>query len=163
MRPEFSQYSAVFQDFENDVFKGLKALQPDIVKYKTFKLIYSAEKQPLGILKGFRRFCEGVPIRHQVLPDFNENLISKGDLFFVLEDKHLISIIKRMKEKGLSLAKDYGIISYNDSMLKEIIEEGITTISTDFKLMGKQLSELILQNKKGQIANINRVKIRKSL
>lgn len=163
MRPELSKYSSVYQDFENDVYQGLRKLQTDIEKYKNFKLIYSSKKQPLGILKGFKDFCDSEQIRHQVLPEFNENLIYEGDLFFVLEDKHLILIIKKMKEKGLHLAKDYGIISYNESMLKEIIEGGITTISTDFKLMGKQVSEMILQNRKGQIANINRIKIRKSL
>jgi len=163
MRPELSKYSSVYQDFENDVYRGLRKLQTHIEKYKNFKLIYSSKKQPLGILKGFKDFCEGQQIRHQVLPEFNENLIYEGDLFFVLEDKHLILIIKKMKEKGFTLAEDYGIISYNESILKEIIEGGITTISTDFKLMGKQLSEMILQHKKGQIPNINRVKIRKSL
>lgn len=163
MQPELKNYSAVFQDFENDLYNGLNQLHSKIKKYTRFKLIYSTEKQPLGILKGFKRFCEDQEIRHQVLPQFNENLISKGDLFLVLEDKHLILVIKKMKEKGLEIAKDYGIISYNETMLKEVIEGGITTISTDFKLMGKQISEMILQNKKRQIANINRVKLRKSL
>jgi DNA-binding transcriptional regulator YhcF (GntR family) len=163
MRQEFSEYSSVYQDFENDVFHGLSQLLTDIKKYENFKLIYSPQKQPLGILKGFKRFCENHELRHQVLPEFNENLISKGDLFFVLEDKHLILVIKRMKEKGLEVSKDCGIISYNESMIKEIIEGGITTISTDFKLMGKQLAQMILQNKKAQIANTNRIKIRNSL
>jgi DNA-binding transcriptional regulator YhcF (GntR family) len=163
MRESLTDYAAVYQDFENDVFKGLTILHPDIKKYSKLKLIYSGQKQPIGILKGFQRFCESKKIPHQVLPEFNENLISKGDVFFVLEDKHLILTIKKMKEKGFELAKDCGIISYNETMLKEIIEGGITTISTDFKLMGKQLSEMILLNKKDKIANINRVKKRKSL
>jgi DNA-binding transcriptional regulator YhcF (GntR family) len=163
MRPELYDYSAVFQDFEKDVYNGLTELQIEIKKYKNFKLIFSPKNQPLGILKGFKSFCESQQIRHQVLPEFNETLLSKGDLFFLLNDKHLILIIKKMKEKGFEIAKDYGIISYNETMLKEVIEGGITTISTDFKLMGKQISEMILQNRKGQIANINRVKTRKSL
>jgi len=163
MRIDFLEYSSVYQDFENDVFNGLSKLSLEINKYQNFKLIFSSQRQPLGILKGFKRFCDSYQIRHQTLPEFNENLISKGDLFFVLEDKHLILIIKKMKEKGLNISVDCGILSYNDSLLKEVIEGGITTISTDFKLMGKQLAELILQNKKAQIANINRVKIRNSL
>lgn len=163
IHPELDKYSAVYQDFERDVYKGLRSIQTQIEKYKNFKLIFSSEKQPVGILKGFKEFCESQKIRHQVLPQFNENLISEGDLFFVLEDKHLILIIKKMKEKGFKLAQEYGIISYNETMLKEIIEGGITTISTDFKLMGKQLSEMIITDKRGQIANINRVKLRNSL
>ncbi len=48
-------------------------------------------------------------------------------------------------------------------LLKEVIEGGITTISTDFKLMGKQLAKMIVEQEKSQIANISRVKIRHSL
>lgn len=163
MHPELKKYPGVYQDFENDVFKGLKVLQSQIEKYKNFKLIYSSKKQPVGILKGFKEFCESRNLRHQVLPDFNENLMYENDLFFVLEDKHLILILKKMKEKGFELAKNFGVISYNETILKEVIEGGITTISTDFKLMGKQIAQMIIQQKKEQIANINRVKIRKSL
>jgi DNA-binding transcriptional regulator YhcF (GntR family) len=162
-RSDFVDYSSVFQDFEKDVFNGLQQLSPDIKKYKNIKLIFSSQRQPIGILKGFKTYCETHGLKHQVLPEFNENLMCQGDLFFVLEDKHLILILKKMKDKGFKVARDCGIISYNDSMLKEVIEGGITTISTDFKLMGKQLAELILQDKKAQIANINRVKIRNSL
>ncbi len=163
MREEFSDYSAVYQDFENDVFSGLSTLTADIKKYKNFKLIYSSDKQPLGILRGFKKFCENKQIDYQVLPDFNETLVSEGTLFFVLEDKHLILIIKTMKEKKLVMSKDCGIVSYNESIIKEVLEGGITTLSTDFKLMGKQLAEMIIQNKKAQIANTNRIKIRNSL
>lgn len=44
-----------------------------------------------------------------------------------------------------------GIISYNETPLKKIILEGITTISTDFQLMGKQTAQLILENAKEHI------------
>lgn len=163
IRPELSEYSAVYQDFENDVYTALRSLQDSIERYNNFKMIYSAKKQPLGILKGFKNFCESQNIRHHIIPEFNENLICEGDLFFVLEDKHLVLLIKKMKQKGFEIAKDYGIISYNNTILKEVVEGGIVSISTDFKLMGKQISEMILQNKKGQIANTTRVKTRKSL
>ena len=41
-----------------------------------------------------------------------------------------------------------GIISYNETPLKKVVENGITTISTDFKAMGKLLANMILENKK---------------
>ena len=49
-----------------------------------------------------------------------------------------------MKSENLTLAKDIGVISYNDTLLKEIVEGGITTITTDFNVMGKRLAEMIL-------------------
>ena len=48
-------------------------------------------------------------------------------------------------------------------MLKEVVADGITTISTDFKLMGKHLADMILAGKTEQIANISRLKLRNSI
>jgi DNA-binding LacI/PurR family transcriptional regulator len=61
------------------------------------------------------------------------------------------------------LGLDFGIISYNETPLKKVVENGITTISTDFNEMGKQLAEMILENKKVQIENKNNLIIRNSL
>lgn len=55
------------------------------------------------------------------------------------------------------------IISYNDTLLKEIIEGGITTISKDFKKTGIKLAEMIHNNEQGQFENCNSFIMRKSL
>ena len=162
-RPSLNQYATVYQDFEKDIYKALEQVEPQISKYKAFKLIFNSAKQPLALKTGFITFCEDKAVKYQILPEFNENLIFSQDLFLVLDDKHLILLLKRFKEKGLQLPEDCGVISYNEHMLKEVIYNGITTISTDFRLMGKQLSEMILTGQKNKIANINRIKIRNSI
>lgn len=48
-------------------------------------------------------------------------------------------------------------------MLKEIVADGITTISTDFNLMGKSLAEMILNNQQVKIENPSRLILRKSI
>lgn len=53
-------------------------------------------------------------------------------------------IIKETNTAGLKLGKDIGIISYNETELKSIIAEGITTITTDFDYMVKRLAEMVL-------------------
>ena len=63
----------------------------------------------------------------------------------------------------IKTAKDIGIISYNDTLLKEIVEGGITTISTNFNLMGERLAEMILNNEFAQVENPNSLILRKSL
>ncbi len=44
-----------------------------------------------------------------------------------------------------------GVLSYNETPLKRIILNGISTISTDFQMMGQQAARLILENSKEQI------------
>ncbi len=47
----------------------------------------------------------------------------------------------------LELGQQVGVISYNETPLKKIISNGITTISTDFKEMGVMAARQILDNK----------------
>jgi len=74
-----------------------------------------------------------------------------------------LRIIKKIKKEKLNLKSDIGIISYNDSLLKEILEGGITTISTNFNEMGKRLAQMILCDEQVQVENQNRLIIRQSL
>ena len=78
-------------------------------------------------------------------------------------DNLICSALKKIKEKKLILGQDIGIISYNDTLLKEIVEGGITTISTDFNKMGKNLASMVMMKKRDKIENPNRIMIRKSL
>lgn len=59
--------------------------------------------------------------------------------------------------------KDFGIISYNDTPLKEILAGGITTLSTDFKQMGQTMASLITQKEIKTIENPWKLDIRNSL
>ena len=63
-------------------------------------------------------------------------------------------IVRRLASLlSLKLGKDIGIISYNDIPIKEIVANGITTISTDFAKMGADVIHLILKKKKLQLKN----------
>jgi DNA-binding LacI/PurR family transcriptional regulator len=79
--------------------------------------------------------------------------VNSGELYILVDDKDLVRMIKLCKSKQLVPGKDVGIISYNDSPFKEIIEGGITTISTDFNQMGQSVIEMIFDNKTRHLEN----------
>ena len=81
----------------------------------------------------------------------------------LLEDSSLISVIKKAKIKNMKISKDIGIISYNATPLKEIIENGITVISTDFNEMGIKLAEMITNRLKVKIENNISLTLRNSV
>jgi DNA-binding LacI/PurR family transcriptional regulator len=58
---------------------------------------------------------------------------------------------------------DIGIISYNDTPLKKVVANGITTISTDFVAMGKTLAQLVMSKKRTQLENSSSLIVRGSL
>jgi DNA-binding LacI/PurR family transcriptional regulator len=63
----------------------------------------------------------------------------------------LVNLIERIMHSGLELGKDTGVISYNETPVKKIILNGITTISTDFYQMGKMAAQLILNDERAHI------------
>lgn len=88
-------------------------------------------------------------------------LQSLGKSKRILKDDDLITLIKMIRNSKYKLGQDVGIISLNDTPLKDILE--ITVISMDFKQMGRTTAELIINRKNIQCKNRFNVYLRSSL
>jgi len=158
-----SQYPAIYQNFEKDIFNSLTEGFQLLKKYESIVLLFPERKQPPGMLRGFNLFCKMNAIKNEVIESLENRTPKKGEIYLIPDDRNLIRIIKKLKEEKLSLARDLGIISYNDTLLKEIVEGGITTISTDFKSMGERLAQMVTHKEQLQVENPNTLIIRNSL
>ncbi|MDO6736478.1 GntR family transcriptional regulator [Wenyingzhuangia sp. 2_MG-2023] len=163
MHEEFTSYAAIYQNFERDIYTNLTEGLSLIQKYAKLVLLFSERTQPLGMKKGFELFCQENHLDFEVLDSVEDRELTKGEIYVIPDDRNLIRVVKKIKEQGFVLSEDLGIISYNDTLLKEIVEGGITTISTDFKEMGKRLAQMINENEHVQIENTNHLILRKSL
>ena len=99
-------------------------------------------KEPEGRVDGFKRFCEENNIEYEVIYSLSNRKVKKGEAYFVMSDRNLVRMVKKATEENLTLGVDLGLVSFNDTVLKEVVAGGITTVSTDFKLMGETLAEL---------------------
>ncbi|GAA4237829.1 GntR family transcriptional regulator [Postechiella marina] len=160
---DLKQYPAIYQNFEKDIYTNLDKAKNLIKKYNKLILIWPEAKQPVGMKLGFEMYCTKNKLDFEVIDALKERTPKVGDLYIIPDDKSLLRVIKKMKREKLKLSKDIGVISYNDTLLKEIVENGITTISTDFNAMGKRLAEMILNKEQLQIENPNNLIIRNSL
>src|SRR3546814_15146389 len=71
-------------------------------------------------------------IQHEIIHEIEEDTpIAPDEAYVVIEETDLVNLIKNCRERNLQVGKDLGIISYNDTPLKEILLDGITTISAD--------------------------------
>ncbi|WP_027137002.1 GntR family transcriptional regulator [Gaetbulibacter saemankumensis] len=163
MHQELEGYTAIYQDFENDIFNNLKKGLDLIKKYNRLIFVFSEDKQPPGMLLGFLNFVKQFKFEYEIIDSARNRVPESGEVYIIPDDRNLIRIIKSNKQTKLKLGRDFGIISYNDTMLKEIVEGGITAISTDFNKMGEQLAELVTNKEYVQIKNPNDLIIRKSL
>jgi hypothetical protein len=162
MQEELKAYSGIYQNFEKDIFNNLTEALPLIKNYEKLILLFS-KNQPQAMFRGFYLFCKVNAIESHIIESLENRIPKKGEIYIIPDDKNLLRIIKKRKKEKLNLKSDIGIISYNDSLLKEILEGGITTISTNFNEMGKRLAQMVLCDEQVQVENQNRLIIRQSL
>lgn len=140
----------IYQDFENDIYDALSEGITRIKKYEKIILVYpekSVYPYPRRIQHGFRKFCVEHKLDFEILDKiYDDMILKKGDLFITIEEADLVNLVKQVREDEYKLGSDIGIISYNETPLKELL--GITVISTDFKVMGETAAEIILNKKK---------------
>lgn len=160
---ELKDYPSVHQNFVKDMYNALVEAMPLLNKYKKMILIFPGFREPLGMKIGFEKFGVDYSIPYEIRSSFSNKEIEQGEVYIIPDDRDLVKVIEQSKAQLLQLGVDFGIISYNETPLKKVVENGITTISTDFKAMGKLLANMILENKKEQIENENRLILRRSL
>ncbi|MDC6387293.1 GntR family transcriptional regulator [Maribacter sp. PR1] len=159
-----SKVGCIYQDFEKNIYEALAELNPQLKKYKQIKLLLRKRTyHPIEIKKGFIRFCGQYAYDFKIVEEIENEIIEKDTAYINLMENDLVILIKKIKETDLVIGKDVGIISYNDTPLKEILLDGITVISTDFEKLGKEAAKLVINKQKQQKENPFYVIQRKSL
>lgn len=141
------KYSSVAQNFDQDTYEALVYGQAHLKKYKHIVMVQKDTKEPIERYIGLRSFCKQYGFTHEYIGSTAHRKIKKGEVYMVVNDRDLVDLLKQSDSQHLTLGQDFGIISYNDTPLKEVLAGGITTLSTDFRKMGKTMATLI--NKKG--------------
>lgn len=160
---ELENYPGVYQNHLKDIYKALLKGKTRLDKYQKLILIFPGYREPLGMKDGFLNFCTEFDFNFEVIIEFSNREIQEGEVYIIPNDRDLVRVVEKSKLQHLKLGVDYGIISYNESPLKKIVENGITTISTNFEAMGKILAKMILEGKNEQIENKCSLIVRNSL
>ena len=147
-------YAAVYQDFENDIYYGLTQGLDRFRPSGCLKVV-TLPTSLYGSLvhRGIERFSaeHGIPVEYMTAPPSH---ISRGDTYLLLNsqlDSGLAGLARQIKAQNLSIGKDVRIISYNEFELNEVVLGGLTTVSTDFRQMGRLAGEMILEKKPAKI------------
>ncbi len=163
LKADLLDYPVVYQDFEQDVYDALMDGSDLLQKYTKLIMIFPGGKEPEGRMIGFQRFCKEKGFQFEIIRNVLNKEMKRGEAYFVPSDRNLVRLVKMAAEKSLELGKDVGIVSFNDTVLKEVVAGGITTISTDFQLMGQTLARMIQDRSTEKIRNSSSLIRRNSL
>ncbi len=162
-KDDLTDYPVVYQDFEKDVYDALSDGMDLLQKYTRLIMIYPGGKEPEGRMLGFQRFCTENGFKSEIIRNVLNKEMKIEEAYFIPSDRNLVRLVKMAADKNLRLGQDVGIVSFNDTVLKEVVAGGITTISTDFQLMGKTLALMIQERSTGKVRNPSSLIRRNSL
>lgn len=142
----WGKYAAIFQDFEEDIYHGLTLGIKTFHKYNRF--VFSCSESPFqfipeGCIKGFKRFCNDINVPFEIVSKLNLPDVQKDTIYLLYSDMELISLIKEVESRNWMPGKEVGIISYDETPMKEILKGGISVLSTDFRHMGMKVASFI--------------------
>jgi DNA-binding transcriptional regulator YhcF (GntR family) len=142
-------YYGIYQDFEFDIYQALKSTNGRYNNYRKFNFIFrnTITQPPKELVTGFTSFCNDYHLSFEILYDYPDIPIKKNEAWLVIDDEDLVNIILQARNTGYELGKDLGIISYNETSLKKVASSGISVISTDFELMGRNIAKMIKEGR----------------
>jgi len=160
------QYSSIYQDFKSDIFDALVKVISKLKKYTQLVLIVPKESFHAHlVIDGFLQFCQEQNFPYIIQHEITSTHFKKGNVYITFSryDTDDVKLIKLARKKKYLLGKDVGLISYNDTDVKEILEGGITVISSDFEAMGKTVADIIENKKTQRLRNPTKIILRQSL
>jgi DNA-binding LacI/PurR family transcriptional regulator len=82
-----------------------------------------------------------------------DSALQVGQVYITVMEDDLLILLERIRTESLQLGKEIGIISYNETPIKRLLFDGISTISTDFETLGRKAAELVLSNERAKWQN----------
>jgi len=138
-------YPVVYQEYEKDIQFALEKGLDLVRKYKMINLVFPLNQYySRNIARGFQIFCQVNNLPFSIIDQLEESDVKIDEAFVLISDDDLYRFIKICRNKGWKLGKNVGLVAYNDNPVKELLEDGITTISTNHDAIGRFAAQMIL-------------------
>jgi len=145
---ELKDYPVVYQEYDKDIQSALTYGLDLLRKYTQLNLVFpQAEFYPPYIVRGFRIFCQINEFENTIIDRIEDAEIRPKEAYIIVSDDDLYAFIRKIKQKNWTLGKDCGVVAYNENQVKEILCDGITTISTNHEEIGHLAAQMILTKK----------------
>jgi DNA-binding transcriptional regulator YhcF (GntR family) len=137
--------SWIVQNFDGQLVEALQSGRERLRRYRRLTLVFPPDNHdPVEIQDAIQRFGRLAGLETSVVPRLTEHMVRAGTAYLVLDEKDLVSLVKRCNATGLRLGEDVGVLSYNDTPLKEVVAGGISVVSVDFYGLGVRAGQHLL-------------------
>ena len=143
---EKANLSYICQDFDEGLYQALLQLKDRFAAYDRHYFYFPKSlKHPRISGESFLRFCQQQGWEGNLIVDEVELDVQPGCTYLVIRQSDVVDIIKQSRRKGLQCGRDFGLLAYNDIPAYEVIDNGITALTVDWKKMGKMAARFIVE------------------
>lgn len=161
---EKEKYSYICQDFDESFYQALHQLKERLKHYHRLVFLFPKSlKHPQSSKEYFTLFCREQGFLCEIQEDIENLYIHKGVAYIAIKQQDVVKVVKQGRLEGLECGKDFGLLAYNDIPSYEVIDEGITSLSIDWEMMGDEAANFVLNNVPIQKFLPTEIKLRKSL
>lgn len=161
---EKERYSYVCQDFDESFYGALQRLDDRFSSYRKFVFLFpSSLKHPQSSKDYFFRFCQDYNLSGSVEEDVENLKVEKDTAYLAIKQQDVVKVVKQGRLAGLKCGRDFGLLAYNDIPSYEVIDEGITALTIDWRQMGNEVARFVLDNAVVQKYLPTEVRLRNSL
>ncbi len=149
-RPENGKMNYLLQDFSGSVLNCMEEGSDNILRYRELVLVYAENTtpHPVETVSAVRNFCQKHHMKFAMIEKVNPEEVISGQAYFVIRDTDLVEVVKACRNKDLHVGEDVGVLSYNDTPMKQLAGGGISVISIDFAQMGELAAEFVKSKQK---------------
>ncbi|WP_052353940.1 GntR family transcriptional regulator [Flectobacillus major] len=148
------EYPSVCQNFAKSTYQSLIEAWDLIAKYRKMVLVIPDKIRFIqGIEQQAARFCQEKGLDFVITDQVIGQPLTPETVYLLVEDDMMVEVVEMAHEQNLTIGKQIGILSYNETSFKRVIAGGITTISTDFAYMGRSIAEMILKKEVKHLEN----------
>jgi len=147
------RHPAVWQDFTDGFFHALSPHADLLKRYRRLVFLTKFYTNPIieEMKEGLALFCgvEGIPFVHEHTLFTDRDIKGKlcphkKDLYVVLDDHLLVSLMDACAQNSLVIGPDVGIIAINDGPFYSRLPVPISVLTTNFYAMGEAAAHFVI-------------------
>ncbi len=134
---------------ETALFEALHNQLPALRKYDRLNLVlpehdcFDAES-----IRAFRRFCLAYGFDFELLDELNETDLQPQQAYFVVDCRHLTTLVDYCQRNGLRLGEHLGVVSFLETDFTRLLAGGVSVIAHPSAAVGRLVVQ-ILSNQPG--------------
>jgi hypothetical protein len=128
------QYSAINDDFEDELTQLLQSNKDLFLKYIQINLVFPRGSFfPIEIISSFQKFSYDNNLKFDVHDKLKIENLTEKMAYILLEDETMAHLLEASEKMNLIIGEQVGILAYGDSPLKRVVANGITVIDPSYQ------------------------------